>query len=117
MKRSLLHNLVAFILACNYFAFRVELCEEEYEANHRPISDEPALGTLTVNWETFDKDNAPKAFVFNAEVYVALLLKLEPSGIIHFHPVVTLNLIRDKSPPLPTQPKSTQFSNNPELYH
>jgi len=100
MMNSLLHKLTALILACNYAAFQVEVFEEEYEANHRPVSPTPAIGSPTLTWESFDKTNAPKAFTFNVQVTIEALLTLEPSDIIVCPPVVTIHPIRDKSPPL-----------------
>lgn len=100
MSNSFLHKLTALILACNYFAFQVEVFEEEYEANHRPVSPTPALGSPTLTWESFGKTNAPKAFVFNAEVSIVLLLHLEPLDISFLPPLITVGPVRDKSPPL-----------------
>jgi hypothetical protein len=100
MKTSLFYRLIAVVLACNYFAFQVEVFEEEYEANHRPISPTSAIASPTLTWESFDKTNAPKAFVFNAEVTIELLLRFEASQTLAVPPIVTLNPIRDKSPPL-----------------
>lgn len=99
MINSLLHKLTAVVLACNYFAFQVEVFEEEYEANHRPVSPTPAIGAPTLTWESFDKTNAPKAFTFNAQVCIEVLIKLDPTDVVFHPPVVTLHPIRDKSPP------------------
>lgn len=100
MRRPFLYNCVAALLATNYFAFQVEVFEEEYEANHRSVSPDPAIGSPTVTWESFDKTNAPKAFVFNAEVSIILLLNLEHLSTPFLAPRIPVGLVRDKSPPL-----------------
>ena len=99
MRAFLVYKICAFILACNYFAFRVELFDEERETNEPKLPDGCAFANCSLTWETFDKDNAPKAFVFNAIIpivlYCIVLVQvsvLEPSFRI-FQP------IRDKSPP------------------
>ena len=100
MKRLVQYSIL--FLAANYFCFRVELFEHEDEANHRTVdTHEHGIGTQTVNWETFDKDNAPKAFVFHAEIQLHILHIT--AGIITFSFIhhVSDDLIRDKSPPLP----------------
>jgi hypothetical protein len=100
MQRSLLHSVVALVLACTYFAFRTEIYEEEYDANHHIVSTEPAINASTLNWETFDKENAPKAFVFCAEVVLQILYKAPPPVIPIYTVRVEDDLVRDKSPPL-----------------
>jgi hypothetical protein len=99
MKPVALSRFVALLLATNYFAFQVELFEDEYEANHRPVSETSAIGSPTLTWESFDKTNAPKAFVFNAEITFHFLHRLEPAVLVFTPPVVCFNPIRDKSPP------------------
>ena len=94
-----LFKYVALLLAANYFGFQVELFENEYEQNHRPVSQTSSIGSPTVNWETFDKSNAPKAFVFNAEVAIQLLHLASVPSIPLYHHLVDDDLIRDKSPP------------------
>jgi hypothetical protein len=90
---------MALIVALNYFAFRTELCEEEYEQNHPEHSDTVSFTLFSVNWETFDKDNAPKAFTVNVDPQVEFLfavtapLQVSKLSFQPFQPV------RDKSPP------------------
>ena len=97
--RSFLHGTLAFILAANYFAFQVELFEDEYEENHPTPFPTCSLTRPTLSWESFDKDNALQAFAFNAEMRdepVAFLPPVIPPRLNFtpaFHP------IRDKSPP------------------
>jgi len=87
------------LFAYNYFAFRVELFDNEYKENHPERSDVLSIGVSSLNWETFDKDNAPKAFVIHADgqieflCYVAYPLQLSNHSFEPYRPV------RDKSPP------------------
>ena len=79
----------------------MELFDAEYEANHptAPTRGMHALSTPTVTWESFDKDNAPQAFVVDAGLRVeclATLALVPPLQVVAtgpHHPV------RDKSPP------------------
>ena len=101
MFRFRLYNVLALIVALNYFAFRVELFEDEYEANHpRNISEGLALSQYSLNWETFDKDNAPKAFVVDTEVTIQLLCVLDVVPQINHESCQPFQPIRDKSPPI-----------------
>ena len=100
MRRSLLTASAALVLACTFLAFQVELFDTEYEANHpAPSSSTSSLTAPSVTWESFDKDNALKAFVFDAGV------RSECSFIIPSPPIIRrlteplLQRIRDKSPP------------------
>jgi hypothetical protein len=100
MERPYVHSLVALLLATNYFAFQVELFDEEYEANHRQASTTCSIASPTLTWESFDKENAPKAFVFDARIQIQFLFLLEsdPPTLLLSHP--PFQPIRDKSPPL-----------------
>ena len=99
--RSFAHSCIALILASNYFAFQVELFDGEYEANH-PSHSDPTSSSITqpsLGWETFDKDNAPKAFVVNTDFIVEVLCVL-PVEIGNEHPPhIQFFHLRDKSPP------------------
>jgi hypothetical protein len=101
MNRTLAAKLLALVVACNYFAFRVELFEKEYEENNRPVSETCAFDSPTLNWETFDKDNAPKAFIFVPPIIFGLLAVLNASTPEHCVEHPTFQLVRDKSPPSP----------------
>ena len=96
-------QIAALVIACNYFAFRTELFTEEYEDNHPPCDPYSHLLSLslpTLTWETFDKDNAPKAFCFQAlTLIICISLFVCPRQIV---PVSCYpqQLIRDKSPPV-----------------
>jgi len=87
------------LLAFNYFAFQVELFDDEYEANHPSPSAASGISAYNVTWESFDKDNAPAPFVFDARISFVSLFRLPREvslPLVHFpgvHPV------RDKSPP------------------
>ena len=92
-------HYMVLLLACNYFAFRVELFRDEFEFNHHQPLPGNSVSGLTLNWETFDKDNAPKAFVFNPEIRIECtgpcLDQRKPPLRIH----QKRQPIRDKSPP------------------
>jgi hypothetical protein len=95
--------MLSLLLACNYFAFRTELFSEEYEQYHSSsIADTcgTSFSMSTINWETFDKDNAPKAI--KIEPWISLqLICIAPEENIPWNIVPQpKQLIRDKSPPL-----------------
>ena len=102
MKHSFLNACIGLVLACNYFAFQVELFDDEYEANHPAQAKEGthALTNPSVTWESFDKDNAPEPFVFDARISLVSLFELsEEVPLTHLHSP-SPHPIRDKSPPL-----------------
>ena len=101
MLPATLHNFVALLLASNYFAFQVELFEEEYEKNHRPVSDESSIAAPTLTWESFDKNNAPKAFTLSPIFVPQVLWYLPNSSHLQIPPLLQINPVRDKSPPIP----------------
>lgn len=94
-----IHKLVALILATNYFAFQVELFEEEYEANHPKKYDSCSITQPTLTWESFDKENAPQAFVFDAGIQSQFLFLLEREPVALHLPFAQYQPIHDKSPP------------------
>ena len=94
------YRLLALLIASNYFAFRVELFSEE-ELQNNPLPQTGAsLSAPSVNWETFDKENAPKAFAFNGNIQIEFIgfFVQQHHQILQFHP--PFQLVRDKSPPL-----------------
>ena len=95
-------QIFTLVFAWNYFAFRVELFDDEYEQNHpapTPASEGPAFSLPSLTWETFDKDNAPKA-VRVEPVITLTLLAGTPDEQFHFRVIPRhYQLIRDKSPP------------------
>ena len=94
------HKLVALLLVLNYIAFHAEFFDKENEQNHRLVSSTCSIDTPSVTWETFDKTNAPKAFVFDAEVTFQIVdctPQIISSCFVHR---VNDNVIRDKSPPI-----------------
>jgi hypothetical protein len=95
------HRVVALILATNYFAFQVELFEEEYEANHPKSFESCSITGPTFGWESFDKENAPPAFVFDAGIRSEFLFLLEQEPIALHLRFAQYQPIRDKSPPIP----------------
>ena len=92
-------KFIAMLIAMNYFAFRVELFDEEYDQNHPNHVSGAALSASSLNWETFDKDNAPQAFVIDAEIRIELLCFCADSFRQEFYIDEPFQLIRDKSPP------------------
>ena len=101
--RKLAGRVSALLLACNYFAFRVELFSDEYEQNHPATgstSSQPAYARQTLNWETFDKDNAPKAISVNAWISLKLIASIPDEHLFSKLLPRELQTIRDKSPPL-----------------
>jgi hypothetical protein len=101
IRWSIVHSCVALLLSCNYFAFQVELFEGEYEANHpAPTpSGVHSLSSPTITWESFDKDNAPQAFVVDAGLRVECLAILAPVPAIQIVAADPHQPVRDKSPP------------------
>jgi hypothetical protein len=104
MKRdSIISTIIATVVALNYFAFRVELFGDEYRKNHPVAVSFPSITLSTLNWETFDKDNASQAFTFNPDIRIVCLFCCH----IQFRErVSTYNIphpVRDKSPPISSQ--------------
>jgi hypothetical protein len=100
VHRTTFHKAVAFLLASNYFFFQTELYEEEYEATHAKHSDEVSFTVPSLNWESFDKTNAPKAFVVDVGIRCELLFRLPSAMRIASPAHFPYQIIRDKSPPL-----------------
>jgi hypothetical protein len=103
-KRLQITRIIAVLLACTYFLFRTELIWEEREGNSPasvPATGVVSLSLPSTNWETFDKDNAPKAFRINPLLPLGLLSLIPhevlPPRIIDEQPTEPSN----KSPPLP----------------
>jgi len=100
--RSFAWRGLALLIACNYLAFRVELFEDEYENNHPtidPYSHEISYTPPTINWETFDKDNAPKAITIQPFLSLTNLFTLPGESLPRTVISLTQQIIRDKSPP------------------
>ncbi len=100
MKRLLIYRLFAVLLASNYFTFQVEPFDEEYEANHSTLPDDYSINKPSVTWETFDKQNAPKAFVFDAGIRTQFLYVLSFQSVKELPPFQQYQPVRDKSPPV-----------------
>ena len=103
MSSKLFFRLIAFVLASNYFSYQVELFEDEYEENHPKQSDAgaAAITSSSINWETFDKENAPKAFTIEPSFQLECLFPLNVSNDQVAPAYVPYFDIRDKSPPFP----------------
>jgi hypothetical protein len=96
-----LHRIAALALASVFFLFQTELDHEEYLRNHRPLSSGPSIAAPSLNWETFDKQNAPKAFVVTIDRGGFCLVMPYTNRRIHLPPAVSIHPVRDKSPPFP----------------
>jgi|WetSurMetagenome_2_1015567.scaffolds.fasta_scaffold72220_2 hypothetical protein len=100
IERSLVSCCMALLLACNYFAFQIEIFEEEYEANQPMRTEtENAISSPTITWESFAKDRAQKAFIITINRPVEAVLVPHPEYLIPFYDEPTPGLVRDKSPP------------------
>jgi hypothetical protein len=100
-RQEVVYRLAAVIILCTYSAFRLECFDDEYEQNH-PQHDftTTSFSRPSLTWETFDKDNATKAFVFDASIRLHLLFKSVDRYVIPRIPPRPYNPVRDKSPPL-----------------
>ena len=94
--------MLPLLLAFNYFSFRVELFRDEDEADH-PVQDHFAhtatLGLPTLNWETFDKDNAPKAIKVEPWISLQVIALLPAPSMACTVSRPPFQPVRDKSPP------------------
>jgi hypothetical protein len=98
--RSLVFRLAALALVYAHGGFQLELDAEEYEKNHPSPSSLPTFVLGGENWETFDRTDAPPAFVVRVDRDIILYCYLpkHPHRVLRaFHPP---RLVRDKSPPL-----------------
>jgi hypothetical protein len=101
---TLLHLLrlsVAVTLAVVYFLFQTEPFEDEYRESHPAPAGAAAFSMPAVNWETFDKTNAPEAFTFDPGIRstpFCVMVSVDPV----LRPARTpVHPVRDKSPPPP----------------
>lgn len=105
MKRFLpgriLHLSVATTLAITYFLFQVEPFEDEYRESHPAHMDGWSLSKPTLNWESFDKTNAPKAFVVDPVVPPVLVAIIDRADREIDPLICPARPVRDKSPPAP----------------
>lgn len=102
IPKYLLWKGLALLLAANYFAFRTELFSEEYEQNHpATLTDvvQPSFTLLTLNWETFDKDNAPKAIRVEPFIALQFVRRLPEEPVPQLIYSRQPRSILDKSPP------------------
>jgi hypothetical protein len=97
--RVTFHALAALLLSCTYFAFRVELFEEEAEAHFRQFPDGLAFAVPTLSWETFDKENAPQAFIVRVLGALESSFDIAPAPELLRQDIRPFQPVRDKSPP------------------
>ncbi len=94
-----LNALIALVLAWNYFAYQAELFDSEYEANHPARATAAAITAPVLSWESFDKDQAPAPYIFDAWARLEVVSLLLPAGAAHTLPCRQTDPVRDKSPP------------------
>ena len=99
-KHSLIYACVALLLACNYFAFQVELFDAEYEQNQPLPTESNSLYNPTINWESFDKDHAQQPFVFDALLRFECHVVHRSIYVVRFFDEPSFHPTRDKSPPI-----------------
>jgi len=100
MRRLVFHTLVSLVLAANYLAYQVEFFEEEYEQNHPAHSGGWSFMMPALTWESFDKENAPQAIVFDAGLRVEFLFSYPVIPGEETPPCPPYQPVRDKSPPV-----------------
>jgi hypothetical protein len=99
LHTSTYYKVLLCVVALNYCAFRTEIFDDENRDNHPVVPAGVTFSASSLNWETFDKNNAPEAFAFDAHVAIEPLFQstlLPPSINI---PYERQELVRDKSPP------------------
>lgn len=99
LHKSTYYKILLFVVALNYCAFRVEIFEDENRENHPVIPAGLAYTAISLNWETFDKNNAPEAFAFDAIVAIEPLFQISQPPQLNNIPYEREELVRDKSPP------------------
>lgn len=97
--RVVVHALAAAVVACTYFAFRVELFDEEFESHFRDFPNGLALTGPTLSWESFDKENAPQAFTVSVLTAFERSFAMPPAPEISRQDILPFQPVRDKSPP------------------
>lgn len=100
--RRLSFRLLSLLIAANYFAFRVECFEGESEQHGPRPQGTVAFNTPSTDWETFDKNNAPEAVTVEVSLRIEFCIPMHQEctkRVQHYPP---FQLIRDKSPPLPS---------------
>src|SRR5260221_639566 len=98
-RHSTTLSFIAAIVALNYFTFRTELFTDEFQANHPDGCGRHSVCNSTLNWETFDKDNAPQAFVFRVDIRIDRLFSLKDRLVEDVCDPQPFHRVRDKSPP------------------
>ncbi|HTY58779.1 MAG TPA: hypothetical protein VMF59_08165 [Bacteroidota bacterium] len=99
MRRRFAYRIIGLVLAANYFAFQVELFDDEYEANHPRVSEKCSFTGPVFTWESFDKENAPEAFVVDPCIEIRPLFIVFTDDRLSLPPALFRNRILDKSPP------------------
>jgi hypothetical protein len=99
MTWRLVSRLIPLFLAANYFAFQVELFDDEYEANHPGTAETCSITGPVFTWESFDKENAPRAFTVDPCIEIRPLFRVAAEPAIPALPVTPRVPARDKSPP------------------
>jgi hypothetical protein len=94
------HRVVALVLAVLLLSFEVEPFEDEYEDNNPlPTGGASTIAKPASTWETCDKNQASKAFVFTAVVRLEFLVPFPPLEQASSFAQIVPQRPRDKSPP------------------
>jgi len=99
LHKSTYYKILLCVVALNYGAFRVEISEDEYKEHHPDLPTGLAFMESILNWETFDKNNAPEAFSFDAHVAIETLFQTSLFFQENDIPYEHYEPVRDKSPP------------------
>jgi len=99
-NRNIFHflcSVTAICLACIYCAFQFEVFDVEYENNNPLPGATPTFNYSSDNWESFDKTNAPAAFVLNVSTHFELQIRHIPSPGETSTAFIPFKTARDKS--------------------
>ena len=94
-----IYYATAFIVALTYFGFRTELFDNENVENHAACPNGVSFARPSLNWESFDKDNAPQAFTVGVETRTEFISSSPEFRAFEVPEFPSSNPIRDKSPP------------------
>ena len=68
------------LLVTVFFLFQVEPFEAEYEEHHAPLPETEGFSHPALSWESFDKENAPEAFVVVPEIRIEPIRTIVPES-------------------------------------
>jgi hypothetical protein len=94
-----IYYVTACVIALTYFGFRTELFDNEYAENHAAVPNGVSFARPSLTWETFDKDNAPQAFVVDVETRTERISSSPDFCAFAAPEFPSAHPVRDKSPP------------------